>query len=86
MPEKSRYLVHISLNGCHSRARYHRMRLVEIFSHLDYVGREGVVDSVRDGGDARIGSSDVTVRVEATNFATTTRHESTAQARFAGED
>ncbi|MBA0653528.1 hypothetical protein Goklo_020693, partial [Gossypium klotzschianum] len=45
-------------------------------SEAEYVGREGVVDSVRDGGDARTGYSDAIVRVEETNFVATVRHSS----------
>ncbi|MBA0770119.1 hypothetical protein Gotri_018792, partial [Gossypium trilobum] len=66
-------------------AKYHRMRLVRIFGHSKYVGREGVVDSVRDGGDTRTGYSDATVRVEETNFVTTVRHLSTTKVGFIGE-
>ncbi|MBA0660616.1 hypothetical protein Goklo_012604 [Gossypium klotzschianum] len=47
------------------------MRPTRIFSHSKYVGRKYVIDSVRDGGDARIGSSDAIVQVEAKKFATT---------------
>ncbi|KAH1039563.1 hypothetical protein J1N35_041306 [Gossypium stocksii] len=67
------------------RAGYHKMRLAEIFDKSEYMRRKGVVDSVRDGGNARIGSSDVVVQVEATNSVTTTRHGSTVQCRATEE-
>lgn len=40
---------------------YCGMRLVQIFGHSEYVGSEGAIDSLRDDGDARIESSDVTI-------------------------
>ncbi|MBA0671389.1 hypothetical protein Goklo_024031 [Gossypium klotzschianum] len=46
------------------RAGYHRMRLVKIFGHSEYVGRESAFDSVSDDENARIESSNVAVRVE----------------------
>ncbi|MBA0787162.1 hypothetical protein Gotri_026246 [Gossypium trilobum] len=50
------------------------------------LGSRCVVDSVRDGGDARIRLSDATIRVEATNSIATVRHGSIAQAGSAGEE
>ncbi|MBA0753228.1 hypothetical protein Gogos_020070 [Gossypium gossypioides] len=51
----------------------------KIFDLSEYMRREGVVDSVRDGENVRIRSSDTAVRVEATNSVTITRHGSTVQ-------
>ncbi|MBA0726564.1 hypothetical protein Golax_002386 [Gossypium laxum] len=58
----------------------------EFLAKSEYVERKGIADSVCDGGNAQIGSSDVVVQVEAINSATTIRHESTAQARLAKEE
>ncbi|MBA0793118.1 hypothetical protein Gohar_017550 [Gossypium harknessii] len=44
------------------RAEYHRMHPAKIFGHSEYMGRQCVVDSVHDGGDVRIKSSDARVR------------------------
>ncbi|MBA0753029.1 hypothetical protein Gogos_022138, partial [Gossypium gossypioides] len=54
-------------------------------SEAEYVGHEGVIDSVRDGRDARTGSSDAIVWVEETNFVTIVRHGSTTKVGFIGE-
>ncbi|KAK5812235.1 hypothetical protein PVK06_027656 [Gossypium arboreum] len=54
--------------------RYHRMRPSKNFGQSEYVGREGAVDSVRDGGNARIRSSVAIVWVEATNSAAIAKH------------
>ncbi|KAH1113848.1 hypothetical protein J1N35_007226 [Gossypium stocksii] len=59
------------------------MRPSRIFGHSEYIGREVVIDSVHDDRDARAGSSDATIQVEAKNFVTIARHGSTTQARFA---
>ncbi|KAH1064897.1 hypothetical protein J1N35_029884 [Gossypium stocksii] len=40
------------------------MRSTEFFGHSKYVRYESVIDSAWGGGDARIGSSDATVRIE----------------------
>lgn len=56
---------------------YCGMRLVQIFGHSEYVGSEGAIDSLRDDGDARIESSDVTIWVEAKYFDDTVRHRNT---------
>ncbi|PPS05276.1 hypothetical protein GOBAR_AA15387 [Gossypium barbadense] len=55
------------------------MRLVKIFGHLKYVQQKGVINSVRDSGDARIRSSDAAAWVEVKNSATTTRNGSIVQ-------
>lgn len=53
------------------------MHLARIFGHLEHVRREGSIDSVRDGGDARLKLSDAIVRVEEKKFVAIARHVST---------
>ncbi|KAG8478698.1 hypothetical protein CXB51_028546 [Gossypium anomalum] len=58
----------------------------KIFGHSKYVGCKCTIDNARNDGDARIRSSDVTIWVEATNFAVTMRHGNTAQVGSLTED
>ncbi|MBA0571896.1 hypothetical protein Golob_002265 [Gossypium lobatum] len=68
------------------RARDHIMRLVKIFGHLEYVGRKSAFDSVSDDENTQIESSNMAIRVEATNFTAIARHESTTQVGSTGKD
>ncbi|KAH1097192.1 hypothetical protein J1N35_014113 [Gossypium stocksii] len=61
----------------YARAFILRMRPTRKFGQSAYVGRKGVVNSVGDSGNARIGLSDMAIRVEATNSAATVRHRTT---------
>ncbi|PPD91103.1 hypothetical protein GOBAR_DD11964 [Gossypium barbadense] len=50
------------------------------------VGREDIIDSVPDGGNARNRLGVAAVRVKATNFATTARPEGFAQGGHVGDE
>ncbi|KAH1114285.1 hypothetical protein J1N35_007663 [Gossypium stocksii] len=79
VPDKSRNLVHVRWK--------HGLSHVELPEELKGdVGRECVVDSVYDSGNARIKPGIVAVWVEAMNFAAIARHEGAAQGGHAGEE
>lgn len=61
------------------RFDYRRICPTQIFGYLEYVGRDGAIDSLRNDRNTQIGLSDATVRVEATNSTATARYRSTAQ-------
>ncbi|KAK5803757.1 hypothetical protein PVK06_031406 [Gossypium arboreum] len=49
-------------NKFQGQSRYHRICPAQIFAHLESLGPEGAIDSLRDGVDAQIGSTDVAVQ------------------------
>ncbi|MBA0814612.1 hypothetical protein Gohar_020429 [Gossypium harknessii] len=59
--ERPLYVPIAELCGTTRAARRYTVVVLDQCSKAKYVGREGAIDSVRDGGDSRIGSGDATV-------------------------
>ncbi|MBA0675205.1 hypothetical protein Goari_016760 [Gossypium aridum] len=66
--------------------RDHILHRARSFEQLGDVGLEGTIDSVRDGGNARIRLGSTIVRVYATNSTSVVRHKGTTEGGHAREE
>ncbi|PPS16157.1 hypothetical protein GOBAR_AA04406 [Gossypium barbadense] len=71
-------IIHFILNGCHTSTPRSYLASTGSVGQSKDVRSKCANDSVRDGGNARIGPGDAAIWVEETNFIATTRLEGAA--------